>query len=203
MELLVLLLLVAAANAQSIVCEGRQPGFYPDVYNCQNYIECDEKGEARRYSCPDGQWFDRVNIECTWSELLDCEAIPNPDEPPTCPANGTATLPWRGDCLRYYLCINGERFEMACGPKTEFDSEDSICRDEVKAKCNRCPLIDVPGTLVFLPNKANCQEYFLCRNFVQIPMTCDEGLHFNENNFYCEEPALAKCRVSLFYNKIS
>jgi len=196
MKLLVVVILLAAAANADLVCDGFEAGFYPDVYDCQGFIECDEKGNSYRHSCPEGQWFDRNNIECTWSELLHCEPLPNPEAPPSCPTSGTSNLPWLGDCMRYYMCVNGERFEMSCGPGTEFDTEALLCREEIKAVCNRCPLVDVPGTLVFLPDKTDCEKYFLCRNFVQIPMVCDKDLHFNENNYYCEAATQAKCRYA-------
>lgn len=197
MKVLVLLLaFVAFTYAQNSLCNGKQEGFYPDLYDCQWYFWCNNDGTVERHMCPNGQWYDRGRTACDHKDSVTCTPLELPETQPDCPANGTSTIEKLGYCNQYYLCVGGERFERSCGFGTEFDTVNKTCRDDKIAVCNKCPLVDVEGQLVILPDKTDCAKYIICRNREEISMTCDGDLHFNEANTYCESPALAKCRVS-------
>lgn len=79
-----------------------------------------------------------------------------------------------------------------------FSREIRNCVPEDIADCEiervwECPDEDDMDNLVFLPNKENCQKYYLCLGGEAHPLSCAKGLHWSINEEACMEEDEAEC----------
>lgn len=158
--------LQVTANA----CAGLNKDFAPDATNCTNYYYCDNGQVVALNSCPWNQLYEREKKICDYPENVKNCLAPPPPPVESCPPTGVAKIPIPGDCVNYFICVDGERSNRQCSEETLFDTEKRNCELAKNAVCNDCPLVDVPGELVFKPNRQDCTKYFLCKNREQIPL---------------------------------
>jgi Chitin binding Peritrophin-A domain len=121
----ILIFELAAAQFDDRFCFNEPDGsVFPNSLNCADYLMCyDQKFEY--YSCPEGQLFDPVRTYCNDADLVNCypdskEVITEyPEyESEECPPPGSSELRYitATNCNEYYICINGEKILLACGP---------------------------------------------------------------------------------------
>lgn len=100
--------------------------------NCQEYMICFQ-GLLYEEICPEGELFDPFQTACVDAAEANCdEDIIIVTEPPDdsewngCPPPGSFELVYftATNCNEYYICINGERILLACGPGLHWNHDD-------------------------------------------------------------------------------
>ncbi|KAG5669465.1 hypothetical protein PVAND_017352 [Polypedilum vanderplanki] len=146
------------------------------------------------------------------SQIITIEEEPVLD--PRCPTvddpHYTVHLPHETYCEYFYKCANGYRVLIPCPPGTHWSVEHDRCEWPELANCdpamlppipeftttqrpNNCPDVDNPNVLVFVGDKNNCENYFLCFNGNKIQRKCSDGLKWNQNRNWCDFPQNVEC----------
>merc|ERR1719378_907182 len=55
------------------ICKGREPGYYPDLFNCAKYWHCDASG-GQHFFCADGLVYEASKVQCDYPDRVDCNA---------------------------------------------------------------------------------------------------------------------------------
>jgi len=55
------------------ICKGREPGYYPDLFNCAKYWHCDSSG-SQHFFCADGLVYEATKVMCDFPERVNCRA---------------------------------------------------------------------------------------------------------------------------------
>eukprot|EP00106_Octopus_bimaculoides_P015753 XP_014783195.1 PREDICTED: uncharacterized protein LOC106878487 [Octopus bimaculoides] len=191
--------------------------------DCKKYSECINNVEVE-LSCGPGELFDNnqkdcypaVFAECIRGSITTTTALPTTTTtalptttttslPPTTatPCTGTDREPNKGDCKKYFECINNVKVELSCGPGELFDYKQKGCYPAVFAECIRGSITTTTAlpttTLPFCdyngrhPNPDDCKKYFECINNVEVELSCgpDEKFDYNQKN--CYPTVFAKC----------
>lgn len=96
-------------------------------------------------------------------------------------------------CSEYILCYEGTPITQSCADGLEFDPVMLQC---VLYKDSTCEILNCPEESeipVFLPNKRDCESYYICVKGSPVAQSCAKGLHWNANDEQCQHPTSAKC----------
>lgn len=179
-----IILLTLSVIASANVCRYKDEVFVADPLSCETYYWCqDETPNQQR--CPPGYFFNPRLKWCDYPDNAECEAV-------TCEAGRTYLTPVPRNCDVYVSCAAGVGKVEECKYGELFNSVTLKCEDEDKVFCNTCPLRN-PSYPVFLPNKSDCNAYYVCNNGQAVPMKCDSKLEWSEWEERCLLPGEAFC----------
>lgn len=166
--------------------------FLPFPNDCTRYVVCVD-GNAYEQKCPDGYWFNPANKYCDYPSNVDEKYCPVIE----CTPGVVYNLPTKHSCNEYILCFDGTPVNMKCADGLEFDPEVKEC---VLYQDSTCEILNCPeengDEPVFLPNKRDCQGYYICVSGTPVPQKCADGLHWNANDKQCQPPKVAGCEAS-------
>jgi len=54
------------------ICKGREPGYYPDLFNCAKYWHCDSSG-GQHFFCADGLVYAASRVQCDFPSRVNCK----------------------------------------------------------------------------------------------------------------------------------
>lgn len=57
-----------------------------------------------------------------------------------------------------------------------------------------CPYKEPQG-LIFLASLINCEKYYICYLGNPVPRQCITGMHWNQLEYFCDDPFYAHCQV--------
>lgn len=108
------------------------------------------------------------------------------------------TLPYEDDCSYYIYCYNQRPSVIRCPEGQIFDRIELRCMNGNPETCETfrpydCPLVDDPLRPVFFPHPENCSKYFMCFNGTAIARQCHYGLHWSEENEWCDFAENVNC----------
>jgi hypothetical protein len=173
-------------------CPSTGLAFLPHEDDCNLYYIC-FNGMRTLMTCPnDLHWSTEAN-RCMDPDEAGCD-----EGAVECPATGIEQIPDPEDCERFILCINGFEIPLSCGPGLHFSPSERACMSPEDAECEepnqwKCPEVDTPGVIVFIPNTEDCTMYYLCWQGNEIPLRCGAGLHWSISENRCLPPDEAKC----------
>lgn len=212
----VLLVTLAAVNAQSNFKCPKPDGLFEDFEQCDKYYDCFD-GIAEERLCPDGLVFDpfsRKREPCDHYFNVDCGDRLKLQEPQglndLCPRlNGFYAHPDAGVCNVFYACVDGVAEEYTCSPGLWFDEYKGVCNwptDSERKQCNsdhevteggfKCPKVEAPADGLGLtdphPKYADandCAKFYICLNGVSPRVQgCELGLVYNTVSRQCDAP---------------
>lgn len=104
-------------------------------------------------------------------------------------------VPNRGNCLRYFTCINQVPHPDVCPSGQWFNPEIRRCDNLTNGQCRpsdqfECP----PDGIHFFPHETYCHKYYMCFAGVPILSSCAEGLYFDREILKCNFPEYAECK---------
>uniref|UniRef100_A0A182YIS6 Chitin-binding type-2 domain-containing protein n=1 Tax=Anopheles stephensi TaxID=30069 RepID=A0A182YIS6_ANOST len=162
--------------------------YLPHPQDCNRYYMCMDQQMLER-TCAAGETFDIYTSKCGPSETSTCilypkpptnpEDVPTPPTPPPnllplfgCPATGTVNVPHPFDCNLYYLCVEGQAFQLSCGPNLVFDiqinqcnrPEDSICAADLVTPPTAGPGDATPAPTVPTTHTCSNSSTYTCTN---------------------------------------
>lgn len=140
-------------------CEGVNNDFAPDTTDCNKYHFCVNNTIEKTHTCPSDQLYDFERKVCNYAYLVtNCKAA----KPVTCPPTGTETVLVPGDCVKFFLCVDGKQYPRQCPEGTLVDTTTRLCQLPQNSDCNDCPLVFNPEKLEWRPDRKDCTKYFLC-----------------------------------------
>ncbi|KAM7356074.1 uncharacterized protein ACRADG_001928 [Cochliomyia hominivorax] len=159
---------------------------FPHAQSNQYYF-CVE-GKAAIFTCPEGLFYNDELKNCTEKENFPKEKdiyTPASAANIICPKFGTFKFPHK-DKTKYYLCIDGKTYILACGQTEYFDAQLNICRfDESLLKAqipqvlNEAINIDCPqkGSRKMAHNDRH--KFYLCINGMASVLACTNGSYYD------------------------
>lgn len=181
---LILLFTLTVTVVSAGVCRNKDEVFVADPLKCQSYYWCLEE-EAYHQTCPAGYAFNPRTKICDYPDNFECEAV-------TCAGATTYLAPVPRNCDIYVSCDAGKSELKACDSGDQFNSKTLKCEDERQVFCNTCPPQN-PAYPVFLPDKSDCNAYYICNMGDAIRMRCDSKLEWSEWEDKCLLPDEAFC----------
>lgn len=113
---------------------------------------------------------------------------------PSCHKNNLQWFPHQQDCSLYYLCHHGISIQRSCAPGLHFNNNHGQCMIPSEANCQlSCPAKDDPKNPIFLPDRHDCSQFFVCYNGIAIQRNCVKGLLFDVQNNWCNFEELVDC----------
>lgn len=106
------------------------------------------------------------------------------------------TFPHPDSCKEYFMCWQGELWELECDEGMLFDRWDGVCDYAEFVDCfdDECPPLG-SNEVRFLPSEF-CEEFYICINGQPILLFCRPGQHWNKQEEFCDDPESAGCDVS-------
>jgi hypothetical protein len=183
------LCLIALVHGEKVCKVGSEELSVPDDMDCSVFNERSGYGadvphsrvgrSAKPFSpffpgfpFPPGLSFPRSIFGNNWRNLLRPRRPNRPrPRPPSnieqCPDDGIKFISHPESCEKYILCMDGDEIAtLTCPDDFHFSRELRSCTNRREAGCEEfefaCPEVDTPGVIVFLPNKEDCNSYFLC-----------------------------------------
>ncbi|KXJ74202.1 hypothetical protein RP20_CCG014180 [Aedes albopictus] len=201
-----------AANAPpctSVTCPANDdpanPTFIRHPTNCRQYYIC-VAGQPIQQECPVDTAFNpstnvcdlQANVQCPalWSSSsLVSKSLSKADQ--ICSGNtGIKNLPDPDDCSRYYLCMNGVSYSVACSTGLIFDSQTNKCGSKETSVCvkdvTKSPCAGNVG-LKYEPHEQECYKYYMCMGETLYELTCQADKLFNANTGKCEASSTVIC----------
>lgn len=170
-------------GVKSNPCAGLPSGqFVNNPERCEYFFAC-VGGQAFPQTCPIGFFFDAARQACVDSSLLPCTNPPLTD----CPKEGLALIAVNGTCVKYTMCVNGERFLLECAPGTLFDRVKSQCNLESIVTCETpltCPATD----FLLIRHPTDNTKYNVCHNGKAFQQSCAPSLIFDPIRSHCRIP---------------
>lgn len=159
-SLLCALAFVSADESDGLCKDVTGRKFIADPKDCQWYYSCVD-GVGSRYQCSDDLFFNEEYQYCSKDDSH-CDGDVTPD---VCPeGDGPHFVPIPGHCNKFIMCIAGNPFEQECAEGLWYDEKAKKCDFEATVDCNSCPFVDDPLNPTFLPNKKDCNGYYICFN---------------------------------------
>uniref|UniRef100_A0A182PYS3 Chitin-binding type-2 domain-containing protein n=1 Tax=Anopheles epiroticus TaxID=199890 RepID=A0A182PYS3_9DIPT len=178
---------VIVSGAERNPCLGIPDGmFVNDFTTCEGYFLC--LGEVPTHAqCPPGFYFNEGQQLCDFPQNVFCHVCNQ--------QNGVQLFPHPTNCDQFITCSNGISFVGNCKAGETYDVVLQACKSEIRVDCERlrCPEVDNPNVVVFIPGIQSCDEYFLCQAGTPIQRFCAPGLHWNRVAERCDFPELAQC----------
>lgn len=200
--LLVLLAFVAAAESDQICEIDGTKVVIPDAFDCESYVN--DRVESYRF--PTFPWIRLPPILSTlfpnwprWPTTPAPDDDDDDDDREECPDEGIKQISHPKSCEKYILCVGGTEIERRCAPGFHFSRSLRGCVKPEIAECEEhervweCPEEDDLDNLVFIPNKKNCEKYYLCFGGDRIPMSCADGMHWSIDEETCMDEEEANC----------
>ncbi|XP_052737182.1 mucin-2-like [Bicyclus anynana] len=178
-------------------------GFYAVASNCDVYVEC-KSDIAIQHTCPDGLHFNSnaswPDYPCGYPSEVKCKAGDVVQEPrPTneCPHRNGFFPPLNGDCGSYLVCHAGVAILNHCPPGLVFNFEKDVCDWPVNVpSCNEpsalrgfiCPETPADaedGMIYKYRYGGSCRNFVACQEGRPRLLSCDAGLHFDEDSESC------------------
>ncbi|XP_058122265.1 peritrophin-1-like [Anopheles ziemanni] len=184
---IILAVFVGHGTAQRNPCQGMAEGvFVNDFSSCEGYYLCQSE-QPTPAQCPPGFYFNEAQQLCDFPQNVFCHVCNQ--------QTGVQLFPHPTFCEQFITCSNGISFIGACNQGELFDAELQACKNEARVDCSRmrCPAIDNPNVVVFIPGIQSCDEYFLCQGGTPIQRFCSPGLHWNRLTERCDFPESANC----------
>ncbi|GJQ81026.1 hypothetical protein Trydic_g21838, partial [Trypoxylus dichotomus] len=199
-----------------VTCPDSGMSFHPHPSSCSKFIQCNN-GEVLVINCAAGFYFDPIRGHCYFADQVDCVL----DAPETttaidttteqngggdeedyesgnlvdCPEKGTHFLPHPRSCSKFVKCLNGLYRVINCVDGLHFDAQFGWCDYPSKVEC-AIETIECPDTgRHFLPHPSSCSKFVKCNEGDYMVVECVEGLHFNANMGWCENPNKAGCTI--------
>ncbi|KAH8327368.1 hypothetical protein KR074_002286 [Drosophila pseudoananassae] len=208
---------VCKSNPVATCQKATSPMYVADPDNCNQYYNCDGKGNSEVFSCGTGAVFSTNGPACVWG--------------PTCPQDSICQYMkndiFVGDpknCGQYILCSKGLGTSGTCDPGNYYNLQTGNCESkntcdssnsgsttddqftvgELSAK-DTCPngwkdaedfsKTDSTKTYRFVSDGATCYGYYYCEteNAVGVWNSCPTGTHFNPPTGQCVSPATYAC----------
>ncbi|KAH8259604.1 hypothetical protein KR026_007259 [Drosophila bipectinata] len=207
---------VCKSNPVSTCQVATSPMYVADPDNCNQYYNCDGKGNSQVFSCSTGAVFSASGPACVWG--------------PTCPQDSICQYMLNdifvGDpknCGQYISCSKGVGTSGTCAsgyynlqtgncePKNTCDSSNSGTTTDDQfavgdlSEANTCEngweaAKDLSTTETTVPYKfvsdgATCYGYYYCatKSSVGVWNSCKTGTHFNQDVGQCVSPAAYAC----------
>lgn len=133
-------------------------------------------------------------------------------------------LPHEAECHLFYKCANTHIWLFECQSPLHWSVIHDRCEWPNVAQCDpallpplptppnnstpptttpgtttvlpaECPLYDNPNNVVFVPDRTRCDGYFVCFNGNKLPRTCHPGLHWDQQNRWCDYAANVPCNL--------
>uniref|UniRef100_A0A182ML14 Chitin-binding type-2 domain-containing protein n=1 Tax=Anopheles culicifacies TaxID=139723 RepID=A0A182ML14_9DIPT len=182
-------------DAQRNPCLGIPDGmFVNDFTSCESYFLC-LGGVSTQAQCPPGFYFNEAQQLCDFPQNVFCHVCNQ--------QTGVQLFPHPTNCDQFITCSNGISFVGNCKPGETYDVALQACKSEMRVDCERlrCPEVDNPNVVVFIPGFQSCDEYFLCQAGTPIQRFCAPGLHWNREVERCDFPELAQCPGKTSYSR--
>ncbi|KAL7050805.1 hypothetical protein ACKWTF_004220 [Chironomus riparius] len=196
---------------ENVVCNTANHGrHFPTTYNCSSYYTCFD-GIFYLQNCPDSFFFIDEHQSCMYVTDHICNIPPDQITPPTptttttpipipteCPASGVSKMPNAYSCTNYFLCFAGNKIPQSCSNGLHFSRSQLKCVRPEQSDCvlpTTCPSGNDPLNIIFLPDRNNCQKYFICFNGNPQPFDCGATLHWDPNTNKCIREEDSQCRI--------
>uniref|UniRef100_A0A182SLF2 Chitin-binding type-2 domain-containing protein n=1 Tax=Anopheles maculatus TaxID=74869 RepID=A0A182SLF2_9DIPT len=183
----ILFTFVLVTRAQREPCLGIPDGvFVNDFTSCDGYFLC-LGGVPTQAQCPPGFYFNEAQQLCDFPQNVFCHVCNQ--------QTGVQLFPHPTNCDQFITCSSGISFVGNCKPGETYDAALQACKSEFRVDCERfrCPDVDNPNMVVFIPGIQSCDEYFICQAGSPIQRFCAPGLHWNREAERCDFPELAQC----------
>ncbi|XP_036326286.1 uncharacterized protein LOC118739203 [Rhagoletis pomonella] len=192
--------------------------------SCSHYIYC-AGIDSYEGECPDGDYFNELLQTCDPSELVDCKlntTASNPSVDTPAPALTTTTIisspspaTINNSIISSINTTAGEIFlsttpamatsypgngntstmSPAIGAVAATTLASITNGDTAIIISNKCPALDNPRQMIFVPHSKSCSDYFICYHGERLAMHCSSMLHFNVNTGKCDYPEIVGCRT--------
>ncbi|CAH1280457.1 unnamed protein product [Diabrotica balteata] len=200
-------LFVGSTIAGDPDCEKQQ--YWPNVYDCSKYYECNTEGEKVEMQCPADLLWNPLLTTCDRPENVDCSWTVGPTQPTTPPTTPTTTpttrattlptvdpslrcdkdgeyFPDTTNCQAFYECIDGVKQHDICPDPLLWNVHVPGCT--VDSDCSQ-----VYGTTpVYCDNGSltgdvdDCHRFFICQNNHWVgPLQCPNDLYWSEKSKGC------------------
>eukprot|EP00794_Sanderia_malayensis_P019438 gene19438-21363_t len=129
-------------------CYKHGPGYYPDPYNCNKFIQCDNFGKGFHMTCPTGLHFNPKYSVCDWPRNVNCIYQHyggynyNPFYGPhylsykLCVKGYPGYKPHPKSCNKFIQCDNfGKAFVHACPVGLNFNPKNNVCDYPANVSC--------------------------------------------------------------------
>ncbi|XP_043067401.1 peritrophin-44-like [Drosophila bipectinata] len=187
--------------------------YVADPDDCNQYYNCDGKGNMQVFSCGTGAVFFASVPKCDWGPTCPqdsiCEYMKNdiivgdPENcgqyiscfkgagtPGTC-TNGTTYNLQTGSCQSTNACDSSNSGTATDGQFSVGDTSDTACQNGwANAK-----EVTGPGAYRFVPDNSTCYGFYYCatESSIGIWNSCPTGTHFNPKSGLCVSPATYAC----------
>lgn len=163
------------------LCIGQNDNvMFADPLSCEGFYQCLEE-IAIHGECPYGRYYDaRYNI-CNYPNLVNCslkQEEENEEEEYTTEMTTVTTTKSFTTTLTNALPVTDGNIEpgIYCPPaKQSHDPSEK-------------PL--------FIPSNIDCEKYYLCYYGRPVPLHCLKGMHWNQLEYFCDDPYYAHCKVN-------
>ena len=111
------------------LCPGPGPGTYPSTTNCADYYTCTAEA-VYQFTCPQGLHYDGKIGACNWPDAVECAvATRNPLFYATsvCAKQGHGLFSDPQHSEKFFWCLRGQPYHMACPYGLYFDSMSGVC----------------------------------------------------------------------------
>ncbi|XP_072388772.1 peritrophin-44-like isoform X2 [Diabrotica undecimpunctata] len=188
-------------------CEKQQ--YWPNVYDCSKYYECNTEGEKVEMQCPADLLWNPLLTTCDRPENVDCSWTVGPTQPTTPPTTPTTTpttrattlptvdpslrcdkdgeyFPDTTNCQAFYECIDGVKQHDICPDPLLWNVHIPGCT--VDSDCSQVygttPVYCENGSLT--GDVDDCHRFFICQNNNWVgPLQCPNDLYWSEKSKGC------------------
>nr|AYV99605.1 venom polypeptide [Dolopus genitalis] len=234
----------------------QKPTLLPNPNDCSKFYKCVNR-RGYLIACPAGLHFSTKLGLCDWPEVANCDAslrrettalprvsttgapkisttratTPAPSVPLDCPANedpkNPIVLPYPGDCSKFYKCLSGRAYPIACPAGLHYSQKLEQCDWPENAKCDPAPKMSekpspstkAPESKLILPgiepkvvkcngktqliaHNTDCTKFIQCVGNMGVEKSCPMGTHFNSQFMICDYPERANCQADTSRSKL-
>uniref|UniRef100_A0A182PNZ3 Chitin-binding type-2 domain-containing protein n=1 Tax=Anopheles epiroticus TaxID=199890 RepID=A0A182PNZ3_9DIPT len=172
-------------------CKGMADGYFVrDKLDCAGYFFCSNGQAQSAARCPEDYLFSELHQSCDFPTNVDCHVCTD--------QAGIYLEPHPTNCSQFFMCNNGYSSLGHCSAGYSFDATQNICNpsDRVNCNANRCPAVDSPNKIVYLPSTENCAEYFVCQSGTPIQTFCAAQLYWDPINERCDLMSNVDCDIA-------
>lgn len=203
-------------NEESDICVGQEPNTkVADPDSCDGFYLCRD-GEAPEFAkCPNGMWFDRISLTCDFIQNVECE-LESESSSTSEITSTTQTSPTTTVSTTITWSLSTTTASALTSTTTEEISttvSESITSTIAPTTTNTAQGIPIttgtvePGieekclefdreSVSFLASQIDCEKYYLCYMGKPVPLHCVTGQHWNQLEYFCDDPYFAHCQVS-------
>ncbi|XP_056642648.1 probable chitinase 10 [Diorhabda sublineata] len=210
----VIILFACSGQAQVDIdpdCEIQQ--YWPNIYDCSKFYECNAAGEKQEKQCPDGTLWNQNKQTCDMPYSTDCSWTVTTDSTYETTTSSASTVdpqwkcdvegeffPDTEDCRGFYECKRGIKQHNYCtvpllwnvnieGCSTQSDCSQVVTTTEATTTTtSRCTNGD------FKIDPKDCHQFYYCENNIWTgPVACPADLYWSEHLQSCVKKSESDC----------